>query len=325
MSRDGPPPPAATAPQVARLLPAAALLAAALGWAYAPNLAALEGRWAGDPNYSHGYFVGPLALAILWHRRGRLDPARLAPSPWGWAALLAVLAARAWLYGQNEQWAETATLPAAAAALALALGGWHLLGWALPAIAFLGLLLPLPPSLNTVLAYPLQRLATIVSCALLQALGLPALAEGNIILVGPSQLEVATACNGLSMLLSFVTLITATTLLIEAPAWEKAVLLASAVPIALISNVLRIVVTGWAFYQFGPEAPVWPGWTIRRLTHDPAGWAMMPVALALVWLELRLLGWLIIEEPEEDGLLSLLPGPSPPPRAAPPGERGPGA
>ena len=54
---------------------------------------------------------------------------------------------------------------------------------------------------------------------------------------------------------------------------------------------------------------------------------MMPVALALVWLELRLLGWLILEEPEEDGPgLSLLPGPSPsPPRAAPPGERGPGA
>ena len=68
----------------------------------------------------------------------------------------------------------------------------------------------------------------------------------------------ATACNGLSMLLSFVTLITATTLLIEAPAWEKAVLLASAVPIALISNILRIVVTGWAFYQFGPEATAGP-------------------------------------------------------------------
>jgi exosortase len=268
--------------------------AAALGWSYAASFAELARRWAADPNYSHGYLVGPIALAILWHRRGRLDPECVAPEGrgWGWAALVAVLALRAGLYERNEQWLEMATIPAAIAALTLALGGRHLLGWALPAIGFLGFLLPLPPRVNALLAYPLQRLATLASVAGLQALGVPALAEGNIIFVGPEPLEVARACNGLSMLLSFLTLITATVLLVPMPPWERVVLLLSAVPIALVSNVLRIIITALGYAAFGARA-------LERYAHDPAGYAMMPLALALTFLELRLLRWLVVEELDE--------------------------
>ena len=50
-------------------------------------------------------------------------------------------------------------------AIALALGGWHLIGVSWPAIVFLFLMLPLPPSINSFLANPLQRLATIGSVA----------------------------------------------------------------------------------------------------------------------------------------------------------------
>jgi exosortase len=266
--------------------------AAALGWSYAASFAELARRWAADPNYSHGYLVGPIALAILWQRRGRLQPDRVTPSPAGWAALVGVLALRAALYERNEQWLEMATIPVVVAALALALGGRHLLAWALPAIGFLGFLLPLPPRVNALLAYPLQRLATLVSVAGLQALGLPALAEGNVIFVGPDPLEVARACNGLSMLLSFLTLIAATVLLVPMPRWERVVLLLSAVPIALVSNVLRIIVTALGYAAFGPRA-------LERYAHDPAGYAMMPLALALTFLELRLLRWLVVEELDE--------------------------
>ena len=109
---------------------------------------------------------------------------------------MAILAARAYLFERNERWAEAVTLIPALAALALAFGGWHLLRWAGPAIAFLLLMLPLPPSINLSLAAPLQRLATLGSTTLLQALGLPVLAQGNVIYVGTARLEVAEACNG---------------------------------------------------------------------------------------------------------------------------------
>ncbi len=64
----------------------------------------------------------------------------------------------------------------------------------------------------------------------------------------------------------------------------------SAVPIALVSNKDPIVTTGWCYYlSTGSAAKEW--------AHDVSGWMMMPLALALVALELAVLSWLV---PDED-------------------------
>lgn len=284
---------------------AGVVVVAALAASYAPNLAELARQWSDEPNYSHGFLVAPIALAILWQRRRELDPARLRPNVLGWIALVAILAARAYFFEVNERWVENATLIPALAALALGFGGRRLLWWAAPAIVFLVFMLPLPPSINLILAAPLQRLATIGSTGLLQAFGLPVLAQGNVIFIGGERLEVAQACNGLSMLMSFVTLITAMVVLMarERPLWERVVLLLSMVPIALVANVIRIAGTAALYHAFGPRAAMpWPlvEWypTVERFIHDTAGWAMMPIALGLVFLELKVLSWLIVEDTE---------------------------
>ncbi len=292
-----PPPAPSSTPERPALrgveLAAFGLVLLALGWAYAPSFLALSRIWAGDPNYSHGYFVVPFALAILWLRLPQLDRSRLAPSWWGWALLVGVFALRTLLYQINEQWGEDATIPLAAAGLALAFGGWPLLRWALPAVVFLGFMLPLPHRLSTILAYPLQRLATVGSCDILHVMGLPVLAEGNVILIGGGRLEVARACNGLSMLLSFVTLITFLAILIRRPIWEKIILLASAIPIALVVNVLRITITALFVNRYGTDE-------VLGLPHDWAGYLMMPMALVIVFfVELPLMSWLVIEPDEE--------------------------
>jgi len=255
-------------------------------------MASLVSRWSRDPNYSFGFLVIPISMAIAWGRRDRLDLAQMKPRWWGFLPLVALLGARSLFYEWNEQYLESATIPMVVAALALALGGWHLVrvGW--PAIVFLIFMLPLPPSLNTFLADPLQRLATVGSVTILQAIGLPVLAEGNVITVGAEPLEVAQACNGLSMLLSFVTLITAMVILIPRPLWERIVLLASAIPIALLTNIIRIVITAWCYNRFGHEAG-------EKISHDAAGLAMPVIALVLAFTELWVLSWLVVEVQEE--------------------------
>lgn len=300
---------------------AVSLVVAAFLASYAPNIAALARQWEAEPNYSHGFLVAPLALMILWQRRRHLDALVLKPSWLGWVGLIFVLGLRAWLYIRNEQWAENATLILVLATLVLAFGGWPLLRWASPALGFLIFMLPLPPRLNLVLAGPLQRLATIGSTTLLHALGLPVLAQGNVIFVGGERLEVAQACNGLSMLLSFVTLVTAIVILLAAsrPLWEQGLLLLSAVPIALAANILRIAATAWAYHAFGREAATpWPlslrFTTVDELVHDTAGWAMVLVGLVLAFAEMELLKWLVIETaPEPERRLVLPPdrGPGP--------------
>jgi exosortase len=283
---------------------ASVLVLAAVGWAYAPSFTALVRQWNRDPNFNYGYLVAPIALVIFWSRRKRLDRTKMAPRWWGFLPLLAVVALRYPLYEWNEQYVETATIPVVLAGLALALGGWHLLWVALPATAFLFFMLPLPPSLNFILAGPLQRVATLGSLALLQLLGMPVMGEGNVIVIGDHPLEVARACNGLSMLLTFVTLITATVILVRRPIWDRLLLLASAIPIALVSNILRITATALCYYWLGEK-------TGEKIAHDLAGWAMMPVALGLVWLELRLWSCLFVEVEEIDAVSFLKRGTAP--------------
>jgi exosortase len=164
-----------------------------------------------------------------------------------------------------------------------------------PAIAYLVFMLPLHPSINNLVAMPLQRIATSGSCFLLQLSGMWAIQEGNVINLntphGMMPLDVALACNGLRMLMTMVATIIAILILIPLPSWKQIVLLVSVVPIALLSNVIRIVATGWGYYLIsGSNAKEW--------AHDISGWLMMPMALVLVGIELLILSWLVPKEDE---------------------------
>lgn len=274
----------------------AALLVAAgvLAWSYLPNLISLVHVWSTDPNYTHGFLVVPIAIVIFWTRpRFAEAPARWFTSEaWAWAGLAFLAVFRVWAYEAGFQWIESATLIPTIFCLIWTYGGFPLLKRSWPALVFLIFLLPLPQSVNNIVSLRLQRLATIGSSFVMQTSGLWVIPEGNIINIntgkGLEKLEVANVCNGLSMLMSLSAVVIATITLIPMPVWKRITLLASVVPIALFSNILRIVATGWCYYLFGGEHS-------RKLAHDWAGFLMMPLALGLVFLEMSLLAWVADE------------------------------
>src|SRR5437763_14575321 len=92
------------------------------------------------------------------------------------------------------------------------------------------------------------------------------------------------------MLMVFFALSTAVALLMRKPLWERLLVCASAVPIALLTNLLRITATGVLHDTVGKEIA-------DAVFHDLAGWLMMPLALAFLGLELKLLGHLLVEPP----------------------------
>jgi exosortase len=284
--------------------------AVVLALAYAFNLLRLAQTWFEDENYSHGILVIPIALGILWRRLSDMpwrEPREIASASWwGWASLAVVLVVRAVAYERSLQWVETATLLPAIACLTWAFGGRPLLERAWPAIVFLIFMLPLPESMNGLIALPLQRIAATGSYVFLQLSGFWVVQNGNVLNVstphGNEPLDVALACSGLKMLMTLAAIVTATVLLVPMPRWKQILLLISAVPIALVSNVSRIVATGWCYYYIKGE-------TGRHWAHDISGWMMMPLALSLVWLELGVLSWLALErtEPDEDDRKSIIP------------------
>jgi exosortase len=264
------------------------LLGGCLVWAIWPSMTTMADRWASDPRYAHGYLVPMFALALLWMRRSRLGGAAPRPSAWGWAPIMAGAAVHLGGGYFHSGWFDGLALLPYLGGLALLFGGWRYLGWAWRSIAFLAFMIPLPYRMEMALGLPLQFLATMVSTFLLQTMGFMAFAEGNAIQLDGARVNVAEACNGLSMLITFVALSTAAALVVRRPLVDRLVLVISAIPVALLANIVRIVATGILYETVGGELPL-------TFYHDLAGWVMIALALVLYWIEIAVLSRLRIE------------------------------
>lgn len=263
------------------------VLGAALVWAYWPTFTELARRWTHEPQYSHGYLVPFFALALLCMRHERLSAVPFGCSWWGAALVgLGVFLRLAGTYLYVD-WLDGMSLLPCLAGLTVLFGGAAALRWAWPAIAFLAFMIPLPFQLEVAAALPLQRLATSASTYALQTLGLSAFADGNTIHLENGPVDVVRACSGLSMLMISFALATGLAMVVRRVGWEKLVLVASAIPIALFVNIVRITATGVLRETAGPELA-------EKVYHDLAGWLMMPLALVLLVLEMWVLSRLLV-------------------------------
>jgi exosortase len=248
-------------------------------------------RFWENPKYSHGWLVPIFTLILLWLRHEPFEKVTTG-ARWAGVALLAGgLGMRlAATYFPNHV-PEMVSFVPSVAGIFLLVGGWKMLRWAGPAVAFLVFMFPLPGFLDARLLAPLQKLATAASTYLLQTIGIPSYSEGNRIVIGEVQLGVVEACSGLRMLTIFVALAVAITLVTDRPLWERIVIVASAVPIALAVNIARITVTGILHLTTSSQLA-------DMVFHDLAGWFMMPMALGLLYVEFQILSHLLIEEGE---------------------------
>ncbi len=275
-----------------------ALLGVAGLWSYWTTLAAVANRWADDPQYSHGYLVPAFALYLLWLRRERMRGQTLQTNSLGLGLLGVAIGLRlVGAYCRFDYLDQVSLLPTFAGLFMLA-GSWPALVWSWPALAFLAFMIPLPHSVSVALSAPMQAFATTVSTFGLQVMGFPAVAEGNVILLGDVELGIVEACSGLRMLVSFFALSTAVAMLIHKPIWEKCLIAASAVPIALASNVLRITITGVCFDIFGNHFG-------GAFFHDAAGYLMPLMGMAFLLVELWVLKMLLIERSAEPSAVPL--------------------
>ena len=232
--------------------------------------------WETQPDYSHGYLVIPIAMGFLWTRRSTFPLASIQPSLWGAGLLLlaTVLRVFAGLYYllPLDGW----TLPLTIAGVVCLLYGRAVLWWSLPAIVFLWFMIPIPYSAERWLSVPLQSIATTLSTAFLVFLGQPAIAEGNVLLLGDHRLFVEEACSGMRIFFGIFALAFAFVLFSRWSWWQKGLVLCAVLPVAIAANVTRIVVTGLLYQWVSTTAG-------QRFSHDLAGYVVIPFAALIFW------------------------------------------
>jgi len=269
-------------------LAAAAALITTLYW---ENLKHFTFVWSNDDNYSHGWLVAPLSLYFANHaaeRRLRRSGANAPTADSGGLRLGALLIA-AGLAGRLITVflpigliADSSMILTLAGAVSLVFGSRTLRTYAFP-IAFLVFMIPLPVALYTMLANPLQMIVSRVAAGVMTACGIPVLCEGNMLtLPGDIRMFVAEACSGMRQLTGFLALTAAVAYLSGKPAWYRVVLVASAVPVAMVANIARVIVTGLIMYYVDPNYA-------QGAWHTVEGMVLMLGGLAILQFEMVVL------------------------------------
>jgi exosortase len=261
------------------------VLVASIVWLYGTTERALVNQWLSDADASYGLVLVGVALVLVWHRKGLFLSRRNAGSP---PALgLAMLLSGLMLYlvgtlGADVFLTRVSFVVVIAGAMLFLAGPAATRVMAVPLVLTL-LAIPPPTLVLTAMTLPLQLIASRLAETVLMWASVPVIRDGNLLRLPSATLEVADACSGLRSLGSLGAV---AVLLSWATPWswtKRALIVAAAVPIAVLMNGLRVALTGLACEVWGRAAAADP-W------HTLTGWLTFAASMVLLLSVQRLVG-----------------------------------
>jgi exosortase len=258
------------------------VLGALLIVAFWPILSGIYGSWFDEHAYmEHGILVMPAAAYMAWEKRGVLRKIPRQPSGLGvvlllWGAFQAVL-------GIAAQWVWVARMSFLVSLVGwiAAVFGWRMVRQLVYPLCTLILMIAPPTFIFERLTLSLQLLASRLGEICLEALGYSVLRDGNILEMVGIKLSVEEACSGIRSLVAIFFMCVLYNYFFV-PSWSmRAVLLAMAIPVAILGNAVRIVATGVAS-QYDPAL-------VSGAAHEAFGYVTVAAAaLGVIALHLML-------------------------------------
>jgi exosortase len=219
---------------------------------FAPALLSLIEVWRSVDYYSHGFAIPVFSVAAFLPLRRRLAPASAAGG--GFAVIAAALGL--YLLGL-----AAGSAPLQGFALVTAVVGEVVIRWgwaglrvlAFP-VGFLLFMVPLPNGLVAPTIIWLQSVVSALATGLLGLGGVEVVREGNVLtLPGGERLFVAEACSGITSIITLLPL-GAFVAYYTIEGWTRRLLVvACVVPLAMLGNMLRVLVTVLAAERVGAE------------------------------------------------------------------------
>lgn len=232
----------------------------AVAAAFLPALGTLARAWGSEEYQSHGFFVPVVAAWIAWGTRSNWRRLRRERDLRGAALLVLALALYAFSALSGSASGQGVALVAAVAGTVWWRDGSRVLRALAFPIAFLLFMIPVPPELLTPLLVRLLLVVSWGAAAVLELVGVVVARHGNVLVLSDgASLMVAEACSGLTAILTLLPIAVLVAYLAPLSAARRIALVALALPIAMVANLLRVILTAVA-------AQVWDA---RTVTADP--------------------------------------------------------
>ncbi len=247
----------------------------------------------GEANWQHAICVPLVGLFYLYIHRDELLRAKIKPALEGLPLLIAgPLILLYGIYPGQNDYIKDLAIPVTLSGLVLFTCGWRVMKYAWFPILFLICAFPWPGLVYSRIASPLQELAATVAVEVMKLTGVTAAQSGTKIIIGDGAtvriLNVAEACAGMRSLMTFITVGASMAFLSARPLWQKLIITASAVPIAIACNVMRVSGQGLLDKYASHE------WS-EGFAHQFAGMVMLVPAFFLLLLVGKILDMAVIE------------------------------
>lgn len=261
----------------------AAVTALVFAVLFAQPITTLVHDWWVLPEAGHGLLLGPVALWLAWRSGIRSDAAP--NQTLGIVLLVFAVLVRCAAGLAAELFTMRASVVMALAGLTVYHYGFRqLIHWWLP-FALGSLAIPLPELVTQALALPLQFRASRMGAALLHLRNVPVRLSGNVIMLPGHELFVTEACSGLRSLTALLSVGVLMSALALRTLTGRVLLVAMAIPIAIVVNGIRVFLTGFLVFFVSAEFG-------KGFMHMTEGWLLFLVSLASLAIVATCIGWI---------------------------------
>jgi exosortase len=279
-------------------------IAVALAFVYFNVILKLANDWWHDENYSHGLLIPFVVAFILWQERKRLSETKRDPWIWIGAGGIALSLFMLWAGTAGaELFVQRVSLVFMLVSVVIYFFGARLIQLlAIPLFLFV-LSIPIPQIIFNRVAFPLQLFASRCAVSAMWFFNIPVLRQGNVIemmprgATEPKRLAVVEACSGIRSLMTLITLAVIyayftkpkdqsgtggdgksklRTSLSSVTLWRSLILIVSAIPIAILTNAVRVSGTGVLAHYYGTRVA-------DGFFHEFSGWVIYIAAALLLF------------------------------------------
>jgi exosortase len=250
--------------------------------AFIPVYPLMVWTWLNHSDNSHGILVPLVSLCFIWQKKEKLRSIRVSQSNFGAIILLISVVFYLLSYAGGVAVVSRAMIVSSLIGLVIFALGKEFFSLLVFPLLYLFFMVPVPDSILSLVAFPLQLFATKISTSVVHLFSIPAYREGNMLYFTQTQLEVAEACSGIRSIMSFGMLSLIFAYMMDKIWWKRIVLVLSTIPLALFANIVRVTGTGILAHFYGSRVAL-------GFLHEFSGFVVFAFGFVLLLGEYSLL------------------------------------
>lgn len=251
--------------------------------AYIPTFIWMWDRWfARDSYYSHGILIPFVTIFLIWQKREELALVERAKSAWGLPLIIAGMLMHAFASLMRVYFISGFSMLIVLIGLILFFYGIAVFRKILFPVLFLIFMIPIPLIIITNISFNMKIFAAKIATTVLNYSGIPAVRDGSVIRMRHAQVVVDDVCSGLRSLISLMALGSIFAYWMKSKMTKRCILFATTVPIAIITNVFRVIF-------LSSVAEIWGVQYASGILHDVSGFLVFALAFVLLYMIGRIL------------------------------------